>query len=514
MNTNTTSTDEIKQAAPVKNVITFGTPPEAKKTRKSKPTKRRNDDDDDEWEGEKPAKDCPEIRFARELASMRDKEGKPIYSRGGGVLYIWYENSYWRALDDEEAEDMAIDWLDINAGSRATLKSAISCVATAAAKCSWLPGYKQKKDINKDDDYNPHLVIIPLLNGYLHIKKSDAESLAGESAWSATLMPANRELGFTHRIKCQYDPFAEAPKFQKFLEEILPDKEVREYVREFAGYTLTADCRHQIAHVWVGSGSNGKSVLAKIISRLHEKVVAIALNNLKKDGLEGLLGGSLALADEIPPRIDENAYKIMTSGGTMAIPRKFKSTLSVAMKFKILALGNAAPAPSDQTDGFWRRTILINFPAKIKNPDPLLSETLIKEELPGILNWMVGGLVNLMERGHFAAKPKAVDEAIHAGKRGSNNVLAWVEDEQVSYDESTVQYNGWPSKQIIYKIYCDYCKNHGSLPVGSERFWRQLDLILDKQLPKNHLGYCGDNNTIRQRLVPLRIDLPSPVSTH
>lgn len=483
-----------KNAQAKKNVVIF-----AKKT-------------DKDSEGDKEEKASPDLRFSEHLASLCDTEKKPLYVAAGKALYHWHNDLYWKPLQDEESERLALNWLSQYAPSKATAKSAISCVQTAGLYLDMLPMFEP--DENKPQKYDPNSVVLPVRNGYLHVKKSDKENLADankEVEWVTELLKPDRNLGITHLINCEYDPFAEAPTFTKFIEEILPDPDVRNLVREYAGYTLFPDCRHQIVQFWTGEGQNGKSALARIISNVHKKSVAIALDNLRKDGLEGLLGGSLAIADEIPSRIDEQQYKMIASGGILQIPRKYRSTLSVRIPLKIIALGNNPPAPSDQSDGFWRRTVLVNFGYKIKKKDAEMEDRIIRDELSGVLNWMMSGLVDLMKRGCFPDTPAAVTAAIHLGKRESNNVLAWVEDEMVCFDEHTTQYNnGWPSKNIVYAAYVNYCGLQGSLRVGAEKFWKRLESALDHVLPKNHMGYC--NETVRERLVPIRIDMPSLIT--
>ena len=55
------------------------------------------------------------------------------------------------------------------------------------------------------------------------------------------------------------------PNADKFFEQLFDNKENREYVRKVMGYNLTAETFCQVFFVWYGFGSNGKSLLSKLL---------------------------------------------------------------------------------------------------------------------------------------------------------------------------------------------------------------------------------------------------------
>src|SRR5262249_39737751 len=96
-------------------------------------------------------------------------------------------------------------------------------------------------------DRDPWLLNSP--NGTLQLK-------------TGTLRKHWREDHITKLSRTTYDPQAEAPEFEKFLNAIFAgDEKLIGYVQRFFGHCLTGDVREQILPVFWGSGANGKSTL-------------------------------------------------------------------------------------------------------------------------------------------------------------------------------------------------------------------------------------------------------------
>jgi hypothetical protein len=65
-----------------------------------------------------------------------------------------------------------------------------------------------------------------------------------------------------------YDPDAGAPRFERFVEEVLPSRGLRGFVQRFLGYVLTGDVREHKLGFFHGEGRNGKGVLMNTVSKL------------------------------------------------------------------------------------------------------------------------------------------------------------------------------------------------------------------------------------------------------
>jgi len=65
-----------------------------------------------------------------------------------------------------------------------------------------------------------------------------------------------------------YDPSLQAPKWEAFLEQILPDEGLRRYSGLVSGYYITGETSEQIFHIPYGSGQNGKSKWIEVQTKL------------------------------------------------------------------------------------------------------------------------------------------------------------------------------------------------------------------------------------------------------
>lgn len=371
------------------------------------------------------------------------------YASDRSLLYRW-NDLYWQCLDDNAGESLAYRWLVENDTDNAAPRNASAAHRAAVLWAPELPG--EKSDL-----------VIPCQNGYLYLEQDQL-----------VLREPDKAAGLQYALSCDYRPDGAPPaRFRRFLEQVLPDPEVQARVQEYAGYTLTADARYQRAQLWLGSGANGKGVLANVIQALHGYVAAVSLDNLDGFKLSVLIGASLIYCDEIPRhRVNEQLLKSLIAGERVMIDRKYKDPLSLNVRGKWLVLGNHLPAISDHSTGFWRRWDIVPFNVTIPESqrDPLLAETIINEELSGVLNWALEGLVRLQRRGAFdAVLPKAMSQMLYEAKIETNSVRAWFTDNGISGGETDTVV-----KETVYQHYVGWCVANHMAPVSSPQFWTRL----------------------------------------
>ena len=105
---------------------------------------------------------------------------------------------------------------------------------------------------------------LPLLDAsrdYLPIKN-------GKKINFQTLDISDRTAKDYFTYECPVDFLGEntkTPNADKFFTDLFPNELNREYVRKSLGYQLTADTKAQVFFIWYGYGSNGKSLLFKIL---------------------------------------------------------------------------------------------------------------------------------------------------------------------------------------------------------------------------------------------------------
>lgn len=368
--------------------------------------------------------------------------------------FFFWTDTHWVPMTTRESERLALDWIESGAHGVANSANAKQACATAMLR---LPELKAPT----------RLPIIPVINGYVQLDGAEA-----------TLLPHDKELGMRHIVQCHYDPSAPAPvEFERFLERVLPDKAVRQRVQEYIGYTLLPDAPHQIAQFWLGSGANGKGVLANIVQALHHRVAAVNLDDLDGFSMTEVVNASLIYCDEAPQqRINDRTFKMVTAAETVTVQRKYRDPISTRIHGKWLILGNHLPEITDHSEGFWRRLDIVPFDVTIPHSerDPLLARRIIEHELGGVLNWAVEGVTRLLARGRFdPIKPKAMTQALDVAKTESNTVLEWWQD-----TEQAIKTTADTLKMDVYRCYAGWCKAYGLTTVPMPKFWKRLTSVV------------------------------------
>ena len=315
--------------------------------------------------------------------------------------------------------------------------------------------------------------LIPLKNGVLNV-------VTGE------FRPYGENDHFITQIPVEYDPNADAPLFKKFVNEIVyPDDVV--LLQEMFGYTLWRGMPAQVAFMLVGEGANGKSTLLTILKAMlgAHNVTSFAIQELENDKfLRGGLYGKLAnIRSELPSVAlkDTGIFKHLTGGDPITTDVKYGRPFTFVSYAKLIFATNKIPKSPDDTDAFFRRWIIITFPFKFspnpdpskgeKKADPELAQKIIKNELPGVLNWALEGLKRLMTNNWKFSNTKTTEETRLDYIRKSDPVRAFFEDAVV------VDPNGAVAKAELYHAYTQYCNENKLERVGDVAFFKGLEKL-------------------------------------
>lgn len=379
-----------------------------------------------------------------------------LIQTGGGVasdsalLYRWTD-THWAPVDEGASEREAYHWLVKQDAAWASAENARKAFRAACLFAPALPALTDQ-------------VVIPTRSGYVHLIDADLQ-----------LKPADPDLGLTHCLECRFDAEGPSPaRFLAFLERVLPDAAVRARVQEYVGYTLLADARYQRAQFWLGEGANGKGVLANIVQALHGRIAAMALDQLAGFHLSVLVGASLVYVDEVPRKpIDEQRLKSMIAGERIPVDRKYRDPVSIHVRGKWLVLGNHLPAITDHSTGFWRRWDIVPFSVTIPEREraPMLAQTIIREELSGVLNWALEGLQRLQRRGGFdVVMPVAMTSMLREAKADTNSVIAWLDDVGVELQATCTTL-----KDTVFEQYRRWCTTNAMREVSVVQFWKRMN---------------------------------------
>ena len=110
-------------------------------------------------------------------------------------------------------------------------------------------------------DLNRDKLMLCCENGVLqfsYVKDEHSATWGGpDKTAQVDFLPHHRHQKITKMAAAEYHPDARCPLWEKFLERVLPDSEVRAFVQRWFGYWLTGETAEQKLEFFFGGGRNG-----------------------------------------------------------------------------------------------------------------------------------------------------------------------------------------------------------------------------------------------------------------
>jgi P4 family phage/plasmid primase-like protien len=251
------------------------------------------------------------------------------------------------------------------------------------------------------------------------------------------LLPPQAEYRNTRITGASYDPTAQCPRFLAWLEQMQPDPAVREFLQRLAGYSAVGTAREQLFFSFVGEGSNGKGTWVTLITTALGTYYRKAPSDLLAEHPVGSPRGDLAYvagarlvsisesSDKL--KLDENAFKSLTGGDKQPCRWPYGRLFEYVPRYNIILDTNHALTPHETGEAMWRRQRLIPWLVTIPKDkrNKLLSEELIRDELPGILAWIAVGAQKYLKDG--LTEPAIVTLATEEHRASCDDLALWIE---------------------------------------------------------------------------------------
>jgi putative DNA primase/helicase len=327
-----------------------------------------------------------------------------------------------------------------------------------------------------DDRWDRDPYLLAVCNGVVDLRTSE-------------LLPAVPEQWITKMAGADFDPTAKAVAFLDFLEQVQPDREMRQYLQRLAGYSSIGRANEQLFFIFVGGGANGKGTyVGATMDALGEYAVKGPLSVLAqqdpgriRNDLAMLAGARLVSISETPENfsLDEATIKAVTGQDIITARFLNKEFFSFRPCFTPILDTNHAPRLRDTGEGLWRRPMIVPWPVKVPKlqRDLDLREKLL-EELPGILAWIIAGARAYLEEG-LQASPK-IAEATQTLRNSCDDLGRWLE----SCVEQGSQYS--VQSAPLYENFRSWCQAEGIPALSQPKFTSRLSEKLGSEPKKRH----------------------------
>lgn len=314
-----------------------------------------------------------------------------------------------------------------------------------------------------------------------------------------------------------YEPNADCPLWRTFLEKVQPAEAVRRYLQEVTGMTLSADTSRQEWFLHLGSGANGKSVFLGVLQDLmgHYACAGASSTFIHEPGQSDnnrfatarFVGVRSVFVPETPAggKLRESLIKSLTGGDTITGENKGKAMFDFRPVAKLHVRSNAAPRVDSMDYGTWRRVRVIPWSVTIPEGqrDDQLSKRL-REELPGILNWLIEGAIRWQRDG--ITTPHEISAAGKTYRASETGLSEWLEEcallDQVVeptpiaalYDSYSRWVEDAGMRRMAKRTFTDRLKaNYGCTPVKCKhaRCLAGIHLLGEGEEPENQLAFVA-----------------------
>lgn len=304
----------------------------------------------------------------------------------------------------------------------------------------------------------------------------------------------------THQLNVSYDPDAECPHWDQFIDMILSDMEepeaVKRYLYEICGYLIQPDRNLKTWVLLHGEGYNGKSAIGSVLGEmLRDSAADSDLNGYDGSNTHataGLVGKLLLLDDDytqgkVLP--DGLIKKLSEAKRVTANPKNLPEFNFVARAVPVI-LTNHWPSSRDTSLAIRERAQIIdlNYYVKPHERDDDAKRKVLQNELSGVLNHFLEGYARLKLRGRFDP-PSECKAALDKWVAMSNPVAMWASEcvirergKSLARADAWANYSAWSS-----------VNNPSGHRLKRHLFWARLEQILEAKPVKDRrgIGYPG-----------------------
>lgn len=314
-----------------------------------------------------------------------------------------------------------------------------------------------------------------------------------------TLLPFSPSYRRRNKLAISFDPNAKCPQFLKFLHEALEAEDIDTF-QKCCGQALTGSNVSQKIVLMVGLAGTGKTTIIKILRGVigadNFAMLRTALLTERFE-ISRCLGKTVLYAPDVDGDFlnHKGAAVLKSLTGHDPLVAEFKNsneTPTLTGNFNVLITCNSRLMVRLQGDvEAWRRR-LVYFDFHKPKPEKVitdLDQQILKNEGPGVLNWMLEGLAKLRDDGwqlHLTASQQAAVDNLLLESDGHTQ---FVREEVIKGDGSALTVNE------CFSAYAEFCNDRGWATINRNKFGQLIGDVVTRTHGKT-----------------VRNDIPDPVT--
>lgn len=260
-------------------------------------------------------------------------------------------------------------------------------------------------------------------------------------------------INYTTRF--EYDDHANNREVYTFIENILPNKSVRDYVLKKMSECLNGDIPNTNFLMFIGDGANGKSQLLNLMKitmgDFGEKVEVTLLTRKRNNANEAntekikLMNKRFAFLSEPEDgeKINIGLLKELTGSEEIVARGLYQEAMSFVMEAKLFLACNELPEIKGEDTALWRRIRVIDFPSRFVDDPKEQNEYKIDRTLPSRMReditWRQTFIKILLE--YYTKdirEPTEVQVTTNEYRKENNDFFNWLEENVILKEDAVL----------------------------------------------------------------------------
>jgi putative DNA primase/helicase len=292
-------------------------------------------------------------------------------------------------------------------------------------------------------------------------------------------------------LNFDYDPKATAPLWQKHLDRSLPHPDMQMYLAKCLALPFY-DGRIEKAPIFYGQNDTGKSTTLNVFEAIvgsenisAESFAALTRGDYTGDYARARLDGRLVnIASDVSKMInDVGKAKILISRDRISARHPYGDLFDMKDNYARLMFAMNELPPQFFTDAaLTKQVAIVPFDQQIRpeDIDTNFTENIMANELPGVLNWVIAGLDQLLLT-HRLDQPPCCKEAMEKIRNENDPLAGWLEERRRCPGDAHDLAVQDVSDDFVY-----YCRQSGHVPPTKKTFIIRLRAAGFKVKRPNH----------------------------
>lgn len=321
-----------------------------------------------------------------------------------------------------------------------------------------------------------------------------------------------------------YDVNAKSGLWDSVIGMTIPDEGMRKVYQEFCGAFLIDRSEHKFEYICflTGEGQNGKSIVAKAIVNIFKNedsdgrqvtkcVTTFTPEQLFRSNqmdyhMAEVNGKVMNYCDDVSDKdFSGGDFKAFVSGGEFTGRSPYSKEMTYVTKVPLmLCCANKIPPTTDDSDGYFRRFLIINCPNKVseRDRDPQLEAKLRDNKVrSAIFNWMLEGYRELIANDCKIDITESVQRLKDDMKSDSNSARRWIREYGlVAVTPQSLDEARWKPMKEWMQMYQQYCKDYGEVPKTAKSVGKIFDEMgFERSRRGSGTWYCIGQSVVEEK---------------